>query len=203
MKKYAIIDTWNGDGYSYANEILHIKYFDNDEQALEHCKKLATEQANGFLEDLFGVTDNIDDLLSVNDSSVDYFAKNDEDDSGCIHFVELHDDSFAVEMLCNVNEVLVLTEDEYKYSLNEAVKNADQDDIDDLDLAADRVFIGAYNDDYDRQFEIISDDKIDIKDLYVVGGDGVEFELWEHKHTGEIYRIEIEITRDFDNIKKQ
>lgn len=203
MKKYAIIETWNGQGYSDANEILHIKYFTNDAQALEHCKELATEQAKEFLEDLFGVTDDIDDLLDVCDSGVNYFAKNDVDDSGCIHFVELHTDSFAVEMHCNVNEIFVLTEEEYKHSLNEAVKNADQDELDDFDLDADRVFIGAYNDEYDRQFEIISEDKIDFDDLEIVGGDGVEFELWEHKDSGGIYRVEIEIVRDFDNIKKQ
>lgn len=199
MKKYAIIDTWNGEGYSDSNEILHIKYFNDDAKALEHCKRLATEQAEGFLTDEYSV----DDLLEIHDSGVNYFAKNDVDDSGCIHFVELDNDSYGIEIYCNVNEVFVLTKEEYHSSLKDAIENADEDDIDELDMDTDRVFIGAYNDEYDRQFEVISDDKVDFNDLSIVGGDGVEFELYEHNVSGEIYKINMEIVRDFNSIEKQ
>lgn len=153
MKKYAIVDTWNGEGYSYQNKILHI--INDDAQPLEHCKKLALEQITHDLD----VGESKEDSIEVTDSAVIYNPM--EDDFGAIHFVELHNDSFAIEMRCNVNEIFVLTEDEYKHSLSEAVKNADQDDIDDLDLSSDRVFIGAYSHAYDRQFEIINYDKID------------------------------------------
>jgi len=37
----------------------------------------------------------------------------------------------------------------------------------------------------------------------MVGGDGVEYELWQHRVTKDIYRVNIEINRDWDKATKQ
>tara|TARA_Y100000361_G_scaffold148491_1_gene161385 strand:- start:347 stop:787 length:441 start_codon:yes stop_codon:yes gene_type:complete len=34
------------------------------------------------------------------------------------------------------------------------------------------------------------------------GGDGVEYEYWKHSVTQEVYKVPIEIVRDFDNLEK-
>lgn len=40
----------------------------------------------------------------------------------------------------------------------------------------------------------------DLEDYEIVGGDGIEMELWKHKTTKQLIHIPIEIVRDFDNI---
>jgi hypothetical protein len=40
----------------------------------------------------------------------------------------------------------------------------------------------------------------DLDDYEIIGGDGVETELWEHRETKKTISIPIEIVRDFNNI---
>lgn len=42
--------------------------------------------------------------------------------------------------------------------------------------------------------------EFDLGDYEIIGGDGVEHELWEHKSTKKLVTIPIEIVRDFDNL---
>lgn len=44
------------------------------------------------------------------------------------------------------------------------------------------------------------DDEI-LNGCELIGGDGVEYELWHNKETGEQIRVPIEIQRDYNNIK--
>lgn len=43
---------------------------------------------------------------------------------------------------------------------------------------------------------------INLNDYEIVGGDGVENEVWEHKETKNLIEIPIEIVRDFKNVKE-
>lgn len=63
----------------------------------------------------------------------------------------------------------------------------------------------AYDDD-GNLWEYLSINKkwrryFDLEDYEICGGDGVEYELWEHKSTKKLISIPIEIVRDFNNIK--
>lgn len=42
---------------------------------------------------------------------------------------------------------------------------------------------------------------INLDEYEIIGGDGVEHELWEHKGNKHVIRIPIEIVRDLDNVE--
>lgn len=47
---------------------------------------------------------------------------------------------------------------------------------------------------------------IDLSDRlewFLYGGDGDEYELWKDPHTGKLYRVPIQIVRDWDNITEE
>lgn len=41
---------------------------------------------------------------------------------------------------------------------------------------------------------------IDLEDYEIIGGDGVEHEIWEHKESKQLIKVQIEIVRDLENI---
>lgn len=141
MKKYLIVDTWNGEGYSEENKILEIKEFASVEEAKAYAKKLALEQ----------VFDDEDGIVEE-DSFVNYLV---EEDAGAIHFIELEDDDFGVSILCNINSVEVLKFQDYVRAFENALEQANKEDSLNASLMNDRNFIGAYKEDYDYQFELI------------------------------------------------
>jgi len=48
---------------------------------------------------------------------------------------------------------------------------------------------------YDMANNKVNEDDL----LFEDGGDGVEYELYKHIKTGQLYKVPIEIVRDFDN----
>lgn len=137
--KYVIVSTWNGEGYSELNEAV-IKKFKSDEDAFFHIVKKARQYDEGF--------------------ELEYFQKkgegrvtfDDGDDQGSFQFFKVISSDYGVVIQCNVNEAIVLNKDGYNDTLALAIKQADPDELEEIDLTADRIFIGAYDSDYDYQF---------------------------------------------------
>jgi len=69
--KYIVIDTWNGNGFSFDNG-THIKTFPTKKQALKFAKEY-----------------------------------------------ELNDNDYAIEIIVNVNEVFILTKEQYEQRIKE------------------------------------------------------------------------------------
>lgn len=189
MKKYIIIETWNGEGYSEENRITEIIELKNDAQALQYCSKLAAESQQPA------------EFEAMEDRII--FTK--EDDAGAFHFRELKDEHFAVSILCNVNSLVLHTKEEYENRIYEQNKQA----LEEACNGEGRHFFGAgeFYDDYDVQFEVINREKLTGENLsednleWVDSGDGVSYEIWIDKD-GQLYRIPIEIVRYFDDAEK-
>ena len=106
-KKYIVVDTWNGEGYSSDNGV-EIKIFDTKKEADAYCKTEAYKNED-------------EDVMKVEkvDNGYEYFDVSEDgvDDSGSYRFYELPEDSYAVEILCNINEVRILNQKEFSKAI--------------------------------------------------------------------------------------
>lgn len=102
-KKYIVVDTWNGDNYSSENG-TEIRIFDNKEQASYHCRVEAYKNEE---EDVMEVekVENGYEFYDISEDGVD--------DSGSYRYYPLPKDAYAVEILCNVNEVRIINQIEF------------------------------------------------------------------------------------------
>jgi hypothetical protein len=134
--KYAIIETWNGEGYSSEN-LAYIEEYNTDAEAQQK------------LTDLMSMQSNATDI----ESSLGCITYSKGDDNGSFIFIRNADKLYGVVIHANVNEVILIhTKKDWSAKLNIAVQQCDTDELDELDLSADNIFIGAYDGDYDYQF---------------------------------------------------
>jgi len=133
--KYAIIETWNGEGYSSEN-LAYIEEFNSDAEAQQKIRDLASIQS-----DAKNIVES-DGLISYDKG----------DDNGTFQFIRDANTLFGVVILTNVNEVIPCDKKRWRKLRTEALAQCNPDDIDELDLSADDFFIGAYENDYDYQF---------------------------------------------------
>jgi len=91
MKKYIIIETWNGEGYSDSN--AQIMEFEDSNEARMHCIKEAKEQCSYF---------------NVNGNYVEYFIG---EDSGAFSFVLLNEGVIGVVINPMINEFEVVVDE--------------------------------------------------------------------------------------------
>lgn len=134
--KYAIIETWNGEGYSYEN-LASIKEFDNDSIAQKYLESLVHFQTGA---------ENIE-------SNLGRITYEKGDDQGSFVFIRNAESIYGVVILTNVNEVIAIrNKKDWLTKINLAVQQSDSDETDELDLSSDNIFIGAYEGDYDYQF---------------------------------------------------
>ena len=134
--KYAIIETWNGEGYSYEN-LAYIVEHNSDEQAQQRLKDLVSIQSN--------VTNIIE-----SDGLITYEKG---DDQGSFTFIRNAEKIYGVVILTNVNEIIAIrNKKDWSAKLNIAVQQGDDEELDELDLSDNNIFIGAYEGDYDYQF---------------------------------------------------
>ena len=134
MKKFVIARTWNGEGYSYENYAQIIEAKDMKE-ASEQMARLFYKNEDT---DVFDYEISFD-IIRFSD---------DEENAGTYQLFEAKDDIFGAVILCNINDVFLLNEEEYSEQFNEAVAQSDpQDEIDE-----ENPFIGAYYGDFDYQF---------------------------------------------------
>ena len=134
--KYAIIETWNGEGYSSEN-LAYIEDYNSDAEAQQKLRDLFSIQSNAT-----NVTES-EGLISYDK----------HDDSGTFQFIKNAESIYGVVILTNVNEVVAIrNKKDWLSKINIAVQQSDSDETDELDLSSDNIFIGAYEGDYDYQF---------------------------------------------------
>jgi hypothetical protein len=134
--KYAIIETWNGEGYSSEN-LAYIVEHDSDSRAQQR------------LEDLVSIQSNAANIIE-SDGLITYEKG---DDQGSFSFIRNAEKLYGVVILANVNEVVpIYNKKDWSAKLNIAVQQCDSDELDELNLSDNNIFIGAYEGDYDYQF---------------------------------------------------
>lgn len=138
MKKFAIVSTWNGEGYSYSNELEKIV-----EGSFSDVKLMAKEM-------MIETQPNIE-FTEEEDGFIFSFIGND-DDSGSFRVLELDENSFGIVITTQINQAEVLNEDEFKTRLEEAVRECDTEMLDEDELETMTVFIPAYEGEDDYQF---------------------------------------------------
>lgn len=138
-KNYAIISTWNGEGYSYLNtaEVLE---FQDDEAAQNHLRQLLeTEHEQQDLEDI----EETEGVLSYTTG----------EDSGSYRWVREPEKFFGVVIYANTNEFhLILNAKQWRNRVAEAIKQAYPEEVCEIDITEKSFFISAHDSDYDYQF---------------------------------------------------
>jgi len=137
-KKYAIISTWNGEGYSYLNT-AEIRHFKDDEAAQKHLRTLY--EINNDPQD-FEVEETKGALRYSN-----------EEDSGSYVWLPDPQKNFGVVIHTNINEIkYIRSAKNWRNYVAEAIKQADPEEVSEIDLSEKSFFIGAYNGNFDYQF---------------------------------------------------
>ena len=141
MKKYIVVDTWNGVGYSDNNGV-EIKQFEDYSPAIGWACGRCEDHTQGNLSD-----------VSILPNG--YGWEGYDEHSGTYQVVETKN-VYAVMIRCNVNDVETLTKDEYYNKIQEldGLYGEDLDDCLDVEENGDR-FYHSYVDEYDYQFRLI------------------------------------------------
>lgn len=140
-KKYIAVDTWNGEGYSSDNGV-EIGIFDTKKEADTHCKNFA------YGHSVFTSVEKVENGYEFTD----------DDDSGSYRYYELPEDAYAVEILCNINEVRILNQKEFSKAIADREAEIVEADVYRGDYAfatEDGVFYSAVGD-YDFQYRRIN-----------------------------------------------
>jgi hypothetical protein len=129
MKKYLIVDTFNGEGYSDSS--AEIKEF----ASLDEAKEFAISQA-------VKCTDNVDSI-DVLDDRVLYGINEDKDsdmegldrfeDQGAVHFVELLEDTVAISINPTINEFVQLDKEGEADLINWLITSEETEDGEELE----------------------------------------------------------------------
>jgi hypothetical protein len=117
--QYIIAETWNGEGYSYENK-AYIKDFINEKHVRVYIGSLFPSNAAI--------------LMDVN--RVEYEI---EDDAGSYEWYQ-YTGQYGAVILPHLNEVLILDKNEFDSMYEDAVNQADPDEVIEQ---GDEVFIGA------------------------------------------------------------
>jgi hypothetical protein len=134
--KYAIVETWNGEGYSSEN-LASIKEFDNDSVAQKYLESLVHFQTGA---------ENIE-------SSLGCISYEKNGDQGSFIFIRNAEKLYGVMIFCNVNEVHpILNKKQWHSRICGAITLSDPEELDEINLGDDSIFIGAYEGEYDYQF---------------------------------------------------
>lgn len=137
-KNYAIISTWNGEGYSYLNtaEILE---FQDDEAAQKHLHQLFEAEHKGEKMD---IEETLGALLYTSGQ-----------DSGSYVFLREPEKIYGLVIYANVNEIhTILSAKEWRNHVAAAIKQAEPEEVCEIDITEKNFFIAGHNSDYDYQF---------------------------------------------------
>ena len=137
-KLYAIISTWNGEGYSYLNT-AEIRHFKDDEAAQKHLRTLY--ESNNDPQDF-----EVEETKGV-------LRYSNEEDSGSYVWLPDPQKIFGVVIHTNINEIkYIRNAKNWRNYVAEAIKQADPEEVSDINLSEKSFFIDAYNGDFDYQF---------------------------------------------------
>ena len=146
VNEYLIIETWNGEGYSYDNDAAIFKTDDT-------AKRIAHNSLKSIL-GYFNIGEGRgEDGLDINYNKVGKEYKityTFEDDSGSISVLP-YQGQYGVMIKCEINEYTIFnTKEEYDKAYQEAVELADPEEYQLGDM-----FMHACKDDYSRQFKLL------------------------------------------------
>lgn len=154
MKKYIVIDTWNGEGYSSDNGV-DTKQFAYKKSAFKWAYKRALSNADG---DAKYVTRYSDEYAQIDKGAEGdgYFWDSYDDNCGSYQVWELKD-AYAFMILCNVNDCAMLTKKQYEEQIEwlDEEYGEDLEEYSDTEKNGDK-FYSSHVDDYDYQFRLIS-----------------------------------------------
>jgi hypothetical protein len=166
MKKYIVIDTWTGEGYSDCNG-TKIETFDNKILAERYAELEATKQLGYPVSDRFNGEEVIHDTLDEHDMTIFSWTSGNDlyEDYGTYQVHPLTKDAYAVMIRCNINEVDILTEEQYNNEIEEI-----SSDFEDYDYPHKEDYFHYENNgdlfvqcfggqDYDYQFRLIKNIK--------------------------------------------
>lgn len=126
--KYIVVDTWNGGGMdNYNGE--SIKIFSEVGEACKYANKKARDEVTGNIDMEPYVKEYV--LEGIKDTMLKSFGYDEEggnEGTYQVHF--LKDDIYAVNIMCNVNEVMLLTKGEYDDFLKLLCEEAEENDGD-------------------------------------------------------------------------
>lgn len=196
-KKFIIVDTWNGEGYTDSSHEIIESSDVNDVH--DYCISRAKECISidmGKLEDMKGE--------SFGEVSYEI-----GDAQGCIHWRYLSEDAIAVCINPLVNEYWMVESQSELQDMISLIKEHSEEDFEE------EAIIGGYhhgglgdgdltiqtidNEDGVRKDEVMPDsDALEFHE----GGDGVEYEVWRDEKTDKLYRVPIEIVRDFSDMEE-
>lgn len=182
MSKYILVDTWNGEGYSESNAT--IIEAENYGKALEFAKERAEEACGG-------------------NGSVRVFNKNTasytiDGDEGAYHILP-YEGQYGICIFPDVNHFTTFhSRGTYMGELQISCKDKECDSDDVLEVRVNEA--GCLH--TGKGCEIFQ--KLDNYDNleFDSEGDGVEYEIWKSKLTGQKYKVPISIERDFVNMEK-
>ena len=117
-KKYIVVDTWNGEGYSSDNGV-EMKLFETKKEANAYCKLMAYRNEGANIN------------ISTVENGYEYEDTDEEGchDSGSYRYYQLQENSYAVEILCNINEVVILNQVEFSKALAERESDIVEADV--------------------------------------------------------------------------
>jgi len=204
MKKYIVIDTWNGDGYSSENGV-DTKQFDYRKSALKWAYKRCVEQNQGDTDTI----QRYSDQKNYNGEPLEWFKKDGNETNGDGYFWETYDDNcgsyqvwetknvYAFKILCNVNDVTPLTYQEYleeiedkEHLMKDAIAYSNWDETEEDFISEEEngdVYYGSL-DDYDYQFRLMKNYNRDSEFSFAFAEEMVADKF--EKEIEEIERIE-------------
>lgn len=140
-KKFAILSTWNGEGYSMGeNKLEGVFKFKSEFFAKLKCyKKMKKEQT-------------LDDAVVSERENGFIWEFEDDDNSGSYQAFEITDDLYGFVINVNVNEVIPCTKEEFEEEKTNALAEADMGLTEEEDLDDDDFFIHTLSGEYDKQF---------------------------------------------------
>ena len=157
MKKYIVVDTWNGEGYSYNNGV-DTKQFQYKKSAFKYAYDRTLSNADGDADLVCRYSDekpNEHWTPVKRDADGDGFYWETYDDNAGSYQVFDIKDAYAIMIICNTNEVSMLTKKEYEERiamLNEEY-GEDLEEYHEEDSNGDSFYCAI--DDYDFQFRLI------------------------------------------------
>lgn len=143
-KKFAILSTWNGEGYSLGeNKLEGIFKFKSEFFAKLKCyKKMKKEQT-------------LDDAKIFERENGFIWEFEHDGDSGSYQAFEITDDLYGFVIDVNVNEITPCTKEEFEEEKANALAEADMDLTDEDELEEKTFFIHTLSGEYDKQFIVL------------------------------------------------
>ena len=160
MKKYIVIDTWNGEGYSDNNGV-DTKQFDDKKKAFAWAYKRVLSNND---DDADGVCRYSDETSSnpelwtpvKRDADGDgFYWESYDDNSGSYQVFEIKD-TYAIMIYCNTNEVFMLNKEEYDEKIAELNEEYGEELEEEMYKEDNGDSFYCAIDDYDYQFRLIT-----------------------------------------------